>query len=385
MRTFIVLILAVVLAVAAAWGATRYEFRRAETPLSALMESPDTTALAPVAVVNESEVFHFGTMNVDTKKSHTFIIKNNGTAPLVLTKGHTSCKCTLSELNAGEVAPGKTAEVNLEWHPPGATEEFEQSAEIQTNDPQRPRIQLIVRGRVLDALKLDPATLTVGDVSVNDTHTFETTLWSYRTESFQLESWEFDEAPTAPFFSLQAVPVSADELKLQPDAKAGWKVQISLKQGAPLGAISQKVILKHNVADVAPLSLTITGKGVGDITVISPLYVADKDYLELGNVVRSQGFQTKIYLLAKGPRREGMKLSVLEVDPAAALQVKIGEPSRPSEKSILWPVEIQIPAGSEPISRIGSEIGKLAKITLATNDTVTPQVVLRVRVAVVQE
>ncbi len=52
---------------------------------------------------------------------------------------------------------------------------------------------------------------------------------------------------------------------------------------------------------------------------------------------------------------------------------------------MLWPIDIEIPAGAETVSRIGSEIERLARITLATNDSITSQVVLRVRVAVVEE
>src|SRR5579872_2905137 len=49
----------------------------------------------PKAVIEETE-FEFGRMEVGEERSHAFIIRNEGEAPLLLKKGKTTCKCTMS-------------------------------------------------------------------------------------------------------------------------------------------------------------------------------------------------------------------------------------------------------------------------------------------------
>ncbi len=55
-------------------------------------------------------------------------------------------------------------------------------------------LQLKIRGRVLDALTLDPANLVVGDVSVNEPHSFTAKIWSFRPEPLELKHWELVES-----------------------------------------------------------------------------------------------------------------------------------------------------------------------------------------------
>ncbi|MBM4092928.1 MAG: DUF1573 domain-containing protein, partial [Planctomycetes bacterium] len=48
----------------------------------------------------------FGRMDPLTERSHTFVIRNIGDAPLRLEQGPTTCKCTLSGLSNRHVLPG---------------------------------------------------------------------------------------------------------------------------------------------------------------------------------------------------------------------------------------------------------------------------------------
>ena len=48
----------------------------------------------PIAVVVGSTEYDFGTMERRGVRTHTFVIRNDGTKPLTLEKGETTCKCT---------------------------------------------------------------------------------------------------------------------------------------------------------------------------------------------------------------------------------------------------------------------------------------------------
>jgi hypothetical protein len=114
--------------------------------------APATGELHSKAVVENGETFDFGVMEQNTKKSHAFIFRNDGNLPLTLDKISTTCKCTLGNVGKGVVQPGATTEVTLEWEAKTGDTEFTQSAKIKTNDPQRPEIQLVVTGKVRQAI-----------------------------------------------------------------------------------------------------------------------------------------------------------------------------------------------------------------------------------------
>src|SRR5438045_6779062 len=120
MRALLLSICAAALGVAAAWGATRYEFRKSEQVVPARSGSVPQAKV----VVEGGNTFNFGMMQLGQTRSHTFVLRNIGDAPLELKAGHPSCKCTVSEFSTDPVPPGETREVLITWTPPGVEEKF---------------------------------------------------------------------------------------------------------------------------------------------------------------------------------------------------------------------------------------------------------------------
>ena len=94
-------------------------------PMEVVLPSPDTSAAddsarggevaqRPKAQLEET-VYQFGSMEQGTSLAHVFLVRNVGGSPLHIEVGSTTCKCTVGDLSTSEVAPGKEAEVTLEW------------------------------------------------------------------------------------------------------------------------------------------------------------------------------------------------------------------------------------------------------------------------------
>ena len=103
---------------------------------------------APRIVVDEPH-YDFGTMQRGTSKSHEFVIRNIGNAPLKIWNGGTTCKCTLSKVADESIPPGGSTTVKLEWTAKSDSGPFRQTATILTNDPTQSQVELSVDGQIL--------------------------------------------------------------------------------------------------------------------------------------------------------------------------------------------------------------------------------------------
>ena len=62
--------------------------------------------------------FDFGIIKeANGKVSHTFVIKNVGDAPLVITRVATPCACTTPEYSQEPIAPGREGKITVSFNP----------------------------------------------------------------------------------------------------------------------------------------------------------------------------------------------------------------------------------------------------------------------------
>ena len=106
--------------------------------------------------------YDFGIMDPLREGKHEFVLTNVGSAPLKLTVGPTTCKCTVSGLDKREVAPGDQAFVTLEWNT-GTSILYSHAATIYTNDPERKSLDVRVSGKVRMQLGADVSELVMPD------------------------------------------------------------------------------------------------------------------------------------------------------------------------------------------------------------------------------
>ncbi len=338
----------------------------------------------PKATVVDGTEFEFGVGQRNGTMNHTFVFRNDGDEPLKLEKGTTTCKCTLSELKTGDVPPGGTAEVRLDWKLITLGEQFRQTAEIHTNDPRRPTVSLTVHGTVTDLVRLEPPDLVLSNVSANDGTTANVHLIGFKVKDLQVLSQEFTDQHTASFFTLDWKPTPADELRDKPGANIGLTGTLAVKPGLPLGPINQTIQLKTNVVEMPQVDLQISGTVVSDISIVGPSqFVERHSILMLGVVKRDRGVDVTLRVLIKGPYRKDVTLQVREVDPADVLQVSLGEAQEINAGAIrLYPLIIKIPPESRLVNRLGSDQAKYGKIVLESTHPTVKEIPISVKFAV---
>jgi hypothetical protein len=105
--------------------------------------------------------YNLGTIPYNGPGMHTYVVTNNGTAPLIITHCVKSCGCTSVDWTKTPIKPGETGMVKVVYNTKKAGI-FIRNVEVYSNDPQQPKIALILKGTVQN----DPA---APNIQVNKT------------------------------------------------------------------------------------------------------------------------------------------------------------------------------------------------------------------------
>jgi len=88
---------------------------------------------AVFAVVGESTHDFKTIKEANGSATHTFKVKNEGKAPLVITRVTASCGCTTPEYTTEPIAPGKTGEIKVTYDTTGRPGPFTKTISVFSN------------------------------------------------------------------------------------------------------------------------------------------------------------------------------------------------------------------------------------------------------------
>jgi uncharacterized cupredoxin-like copper-binding protein len=394
MRRVVVIMVVLIAGTAAGIATSRLEFTRGErflvslenaAPVSQSEGSAIASGAAPRVVVLNGETFDFGQMMRWGTLSHKFVFANQGDAALTLTKGASSCKCTIANFEGDEVVlqPGETASIELEWTAKTNASTFHQTAEIRTTDPGREIVQLVINGYVMESLRTEPPEANFGNVLSSEPRELSVMVLDTRDEHFEITGHRFADAENSSLLDVSYQPVDVEEARAAfPYAKSGVKVTVRLKPGSPSGALDNAVYLKTNLEDAIEVEVPIIGHTISDITVIGgEKFVRDANLLIWDGVSAPQGIEEKLAIVIKGELRDEIEVKVKEVFPKETLRAELDEP-RGSGKARVANLKLSVPPGAKPINCMGGPQNPLGYVVLETNHPSNSEIRLQVRFAV---
>ncbi|MCD0463597.1 DUF1573 domain-containing protein [Roseiconus lacunae] len=322
----------------------------------------DSSAVAEV----DGEATHdFGAMPPNTKGKHTFVIKNTGSEPLTLELGATTCKCTLGSLEDSSVAPGETTSVEMEWTVASDKTTFEQSAELRTNDPSNPAIRLVVMGRIIRDIELEPELISFGEVTVGEPLEMSTKFYNYLDDDIELIEGEFSSESMT-----ELAEVTFEEFELSEadgthqHANQGFNVVAKVKPGLRQGPMATRLIMvfkKLNeagepVGDKLYGSAEVAGKIVGPLSMLENTHLKTTDkggyYWNLGRLGPDDKKEFKALLALKGSEKDGTSLTIGETYPKGVVSAELGKPIGRG-KTRLFPITLKLTAGEETVDLLG--------------------------------
>lgn len=367
----IVLVLGVFLSGTGVWMSVR-----AGLPPSPPIVPAQPTEQAPQKLprVVADETFHnFGILEPHRTCEYTFIIRNEGEAPLVLSRGGTSCKCTMSHLPQGEVPPGSQVPVVVSSKVNDAKGEFTHRATILTNDPKTPRLDLRITGTARAVLAALPAELTVRSGRGRESSA-EMIIYS--------EVWDN--------FSLQATPANGVTHEFQPvdpavlgelKARSAQRLRVTLPSRDKPGSYQEHLELTATpfAAGEEPRSLSVKINQ----TVASPVALHGDKFdrlskeLQLGILRPHEGACGRVVLVVRDERRE-LHVERIKTEPAF-LKVTVNPMETAKGKPAVYAIDVEVPVDA-PSSDYLSQKGT---VTIETDHPEIPRVEFAVRFAVI--
>ena len=206
--------------------------------------------LAKVEMVS-SPTHNFGVMSPNQEGEHAFTIKNVGDEPLTLRVGATTCKCTLGSLTKDSLQPGEETDIKLNWTIKTDSNEFSQSAQLHTNDPQKPVIDLAVSGRVVRDIEMVPKALSFGEIASGESIELTLKVYNYMDYDIQPAELKFssDEMTELSTFQVDAYQPSTEEDQEHVDARQAFRVKVTIEPGLQQGSVSQNLLFGFESAD----------------------------------------------------------------------------------------------------------------------------------------
>ncbi|HVJ69764.1 MAG TPA: DUF1573 domain-containing protein, partial [Caulifigura sp.] len=253
----------------------------------------------PKAVVDQLR-FEFGSMPLGTTRSHKFLVKNEGKAPLKLEKGPLQCKCTMPALKDKEIPPGGEAEIVLEWKPLAVQAGFEKEAVIWTNDPENARLGLQIFGDVVTDDFWEPGESFHADqLKQGEERTFTGYILSRTRDDLKIE--KVDQL----YNKVKVEYQPADEATLkEKDAKCGFVFKVTVPPSEEIALIRETITVTVNSKTNEHIIWQVVGSRVGPISIIGNGWYAEKQLVQLGHFRSAEGAEKKfsMFLLDRGDK-----------------------------------------------------------------------------------
>ena len=315
-----------------------------------------TSAPQPSATVSET-THDFGMMDILTDGEYSFYIENTGTGDLELKKGETTCECTISSLEEGGfVKPGERVAVKLAWKTKtGNVEDYRETAEIRTNDRGNRTIKFVIKGKVRDYLMVFPPIVAFPDTSIDTSPNETIVIASATKEQFKI----LDIESTSPHFAWKQSPASPESIRRlrdlsgYEDLEQVWELDLSLKEGMPLGRFFETITIHTNVENRETFPLKVHGRLTGSIEFFGPpqSFEQERWLVKMESVPKAIGKKVALNMFVRGygkdikPRVKSKYPEFLEV---ATQLVKS------SDTFSQYRVEVSIPPGTPACNYIGS-------------------------------
>jgi Protein of unknown function (DUF1573) len=263
----------------------------------------------------------FGSVARAAKVEYAFVITNPYKEDIHISSVRTSCGCTIPRIQKETLKSWEKGAIIAEFNTRAFTGQRGARVTVTIDQPQYAEVQLQVHGYIRTDVVVDPGQVAFGQVPAGDGAEKTLTIDYSGRGDWKILGVE----PTSPF-----VKANVQEVTRQ-GGRVAYKLAVSLDKSAPVGYVSDELVLKTNDTRSPQFPVKVDGFVVADLTV-SP------SSLLLGILQPGQKITKQIVLKGKQP----FHVTGIDCDGAG-----FSFPS-PSDAKAVHVIPITFEAGKEP-------------------------------------
>jgi hypothetical protein len=191
--------------------------------------------------------------------THAFTLTNSGDEPLRLILARKSCKCADVEIPQDGIPPGEKGRVQIGWAPiPGQYGSYTVAVDLDTNDPQQPRLRLEVRGQVTPVVGIWPEDWSEVDfrqIQPGQVAERELKVFSTRLASFELEA-----TPSHPGLKISTRKLPEGSQAGDHPVRSGYLVTVKTSPELPKGYFRETLLLTVKGEQARQISMPVYGE-----------------------------------------------------------------------------------------------------------------------------
>lgn len=307
----------------------------------------------PVASVDHEPTHAFEPMPQNAEGTHVWKITNTGKTDLELTKGPSTCSCTIANFKNDEskfvLKPGDSTEIELKWETRTNNGEFKKSASVLTNDPYKPSIEFVVQGIVRPAVSVVPPEQVVNfnNVSNDQPNSYNIALYSsdhadLKVTKVSTSKPGYIETSVQPLSEEERMRIQETRNRLnQKEPIFGQKVVVTLKPGMPVGLFSEEVSITtdHPNPKQGPIKVLLSGKMIGPIGCYP-------EVIRMSQVQADKGATMQAALVVRD--KKPVKFEIVSKPEGVNVKVTAADAAKAGDAVGRYRLSVEIPVGAKP-------------------------------------
>ncbi len=218
------------------------------TALAVAAQGDGQPRAVPAEPIKDFEIVPKGEVIV-----HEFVIRNEGSGVLELKDVRPACGCTVAEYDK-KIAPGESGKVKARVKTDNFGGPIAKSIAVFTNDPDNPKLQLVVKANVKPYVAVVPGYARYNYVQGEPVGTIEQTLWAEDGTDVEIVSVK------PPYDHLRVSYREATEDERHEKGKGKqWHIEVELDSQSPVGALRDYVEIRLNHAKQKSVKIPVSG------------------------------------------------------------------------------------------------------------------------------
>jgi len=331
--------------------------QKAAAPAKA--EKPGTPTLTIVEPLKD-----FGTVPRGQKLDADFIIKNTGTADLMLISVQPGCGCTVADYDK-VIKPGMSGKVRAHVDTTAFTGPISKPVTIQTNDPNTPTSQLTIHAVVKPYVEAYPAGFVRYIMIQGDVQTQSIKLYSEEDEPFKIVSIEIPDA-IKEYVKVTSKLIEEPTELVQGGKQGQAQYKLDITLGGPtsqVGPLSEKIKIVTNSKNQPEYSISVTG-------VVRPSISVSQSLVNFGEVAPADAEASRSVVVKSNDKAAAATFQVTRVESSIpkVITAEMAKTDRPGE----YEVRLRVAKDAKPGDLDGS-------VTIYTSDKINPVVTLPIK------